>query len=266
MDSYGALGSDLVFFALSLGLMQFLLWRRPGGGIFAALPAGLLPALVVAGVEFLTLQHPELPAVQKERAEWAATAKDMALKELPDKDKAADREAFQEVYERLLEAKPAGEFCVFMALMAPLAVLLRKRQARLGRSPDPGSLGKWSVKWGWVWLVLGPGFLLGAGHTGWIDLPDWEEHLALNLLTVGTALFLFQGFVVFGAKVVAWLRDPRTRFLAAAGLAGMAAALVFVDPLGLLQVFVLMMFMTGLLEPWVDLRHLKAPVRKGDAA
>ena len=56
METLGALGGELVFFALSVGLMQLALWRRRAGGLFSALNLGLIPAAVSAGVLFLQLQ------------------------------------------------------------------------------------------------------------------------------------------------------------------------------------------------------------------
>jgi hypothetical protein len=81
----------------------------------------------------------------------------------------------------------------------------------------------------------------------------------LNLLTVGSVVFLFQGLVILGAKMGAWARDPRTRALALLTTVVLALGIAFADRFGLLQVFMLMLLVTGLLEPWVDLRHLRTP-------
>ncbi len=264
MDALASAGAELVFFGLSFGLMQFAL-RRGGGGLFRALPLGLLPAFLVALAQFWTLQQPGLAEAQAERAQWAQAAQGMVERQVPstDKDAAADRAELTSLYLAAGEALPAMQFCLALAVLAPLAAYLRRRQFRRGLAPDPGSLARWSAPWGLVWLVLGPGLWLGASRTGLIQGPAWADHLALNVLVVGTVLFLFQGVVVFGAKVAAWARDPRTRFLAVLLLSCAALAVVFADRSGLLQMFGLMLLVTGLLEPWADLRHLKPQPSKG---
>lgn len=259
MDALGSLGSWLVFFAVSMGLMQLGLWRQRGGGLFSALLPGLLPALVLCGSQFWDLQQADLPEVKAERVEWAAFAKKMASEQAPGKEQAEDRAVLESVYLETAEAQPAGKFCLIMVVLAPLAVWLRRRHARHGLSLDPGPLSRWSVPWALVWLVLGPVFWIIASRHGLLSAPDWGDHLALNALTVGSIIFLFQGIVIVGAKMGSWAREPRTRTLAWLSMAVLAFTLLFADRFGLVQVFMLMLLVTGLLEPWVDLRRLNAP-------
>ena len=185
MDALGSVGGWLVFFAVSMALMQMGLWRRRGGGLFSALLPGLLPALVLCGSQFLDLQRTDLPEVKADRAEWAAYAKKMAAEQAPDKDQAEDRATLEQLYLETAEAQPAGKFCLIMVVLAPLAVWLRRRHARHGLSADPGPLSRWSVPWALVWLVLGPAFWIIAARHGLVSAPQWADHLALNALTVG---------------------------------------------------------------------------------
>jgi hypothetical protein len=110
-----------------------------------------------------------------------------------------------------------------------------------------------------VWLVLAPLFWMAGVRNGAVTGPAWADHLALNVLLLGTVIFLFQGLIVVGAKFSAWSRNPRTRGLAFLSLAGLFFALFFADLASLLQMASVMLLLMGLFEPWVDLRHLKAP-------
>lgn len=265
MDLLASAGAELVFFGLSLGLMQLALRQKKPGGLFSALPLGLLPAALVAFSQFWTLQQPDLPEVKAERAQWADMAGQMVQQQAPGKDQEGDRAVLTHVYRVLYEAKPAAEFCIMMVLLAPLAAYLRRRQARRGMAPDPGPLRRWSVPWGLVWLVLAPAFWLAASRRGWVLAGTWADHLALNVAAVGLLIFLFQGAVIFGAKVSAWGRNPRTRALAVLSLAVLAFSIVFAERMGLFSMFIVMLLVTGLLDPWADLRRLKAVPPPGGA-
>jgi len=265
MDVLASVGVNLVFFALSLGLMQFALWKRKSGGLFSALPLGLLPALVLAVAQFWSLQQVDLPEVKAERAQWADLVHSKAIEQLPGKDQAADRAQMETLWTASLEAEPAGLLVLIMVVLAPLAAYLRRRQAKRGLAADPGPLAFWSAPWGLVWLVVAPAFIMAASRSGWLSAPAWLDHLALNALTLGTVIFLFQGLVVVAVKESRWFRDPRTRGMAILGLLGLVIGFMFTDRLGLLQMFGLMLLLIGLLEPWVDLRRLKAQVPQGGA-
>jgi hypothetical protein len=257
MDALASFGVQAAFFVLSLGLMQVALSRRPAGGLFSALPLGLLPAAALAAGQFWAMQQPNLPEVMAERAAWTDFADKMAVEQTPDKDQAEDRAELEQGYGQILEAWPAGQFCLFMIVLAPLAAYMRRRRAKRGLAPDPGPLSRWCAPYGLVWLVLGPVFWLALSRHGLVQAPDWVDHLALNVLTLGSVIFLFQGLVVAGAKISAMARDPRTRALAILSLACLGLAFFFADQVGLLQMFSLMLVVTGLLEPWVDLRRLR---------
>jgi hypothetical protein len=255
MDGMASVGEELVFFALSLGLMQFALSRRPGG-LFGALPWGLLPALVFAVAQFVVLQQPKLPEVQAARVLWAEATQKLEAQQLPGKDQAEERAALDEICSRLFEVQPGGEFCLIMVPMALLAAYLRRRQARRGLAPDPGPLSRWSAPWGLVWLVLAPLFWLVASGQGVVDGPAWGDHAALNVLTLGLVIFLFQGLVVVGAKLAGWSRNPRTRVMAVLCVLLLILCLVLPNHGSMLPLFCTLI-VVGLLEPWVDLRHLK---------
>ena len=263
----GALG-QLVFLLLSMGLMWIALSRRRDGGLFSALPFGLLPATALCLAQFWGMQQTDLPEIQADRAEKVAIVKKLAAEQTPGADPAqlADRAELESVYIQGLDAEPAFKFCMIMVVLAPLAVFMRRRRARLGLALDAEPLSRWSVPWALVWLVLAPVIWFEASRHGVVSGLPWCDHLALNVVTVGAVIFLFQGLVVLGAKMALWYRNPRTRALAGLSLVALTVGLVFADRFGFLQMFVLMLLVTGVLEPWADLRHIHAPAPKGGGA
>jgi hypothetical protein len=261
MDALASVGAVLLFLLLSMGLMRLALSRRPEGGLFSALPLGLLPAAALAVGQFWAMQQTNLPEVQTERAAWTALADKMAVQLTPDKDEADERAALEQAYSQVIEIYPAMQFCLIMLPLAYMAALLRRRQAKRGLAPDPGPLGRWCAPWGLVWLVLAPVFWLVASSHGLVQAPEWADHLAQNVLTLGAVIFLFQGLVVAGAKLSAMARDPRTRVLAVLSLVCLGFIFLVADQVGLLYLFCIFLVVTGLLEPWVDLRRLKVKER-----
>jgi len=262
MELLSVLGEQLVFFAVSALLMQLALKRRPEGGLFSALTLGMLPALLLFGLEFAALQHRELPEVKALYEAKAAMAEQMTARFFPKPDQEKLRTETVASVKRMIEIEPAVRFIFLMALLAGLAAWLRRRQARMGLAMDPGPLSRWTAPFGFIWLVMGPVFLLLARRAQLLDVPVWGGHAAWNLLAVGLALYLFQGLVVFGAKLAAWSRDPRTRAFTPLVLAAAALSLFYQDGGGLFVFLVL----TGLFEPWIDLRRLHQPTDTGSKA
>jgi hypothetical protein len=261
MDALASVSAVLAFFALSLGLMRLALWKRPEGGLFSALPLGLLPAVALAAGQFWAMQQTTLPEVQAQRATWTGLADKMAVQLTPDKDEADERAALEQGYRQVIEIYPAVQFCLVLIPMAFMAARMRRRLSKRGLAPDPGPLGRWCAPWGLVWLVLAPVFWLVASAHGIVQAPGWGDHLAQNVLFLGAMIFLFQGLVVAGAKLSAMARDPRTRALAILSLACLGLAFFFADQGGLLYLFCIFLVVTGMLEPWADLRRLKVKER-----
>ena len=253
MDVLGALGGQFVLFALSLVLMQASLrWGRLKG-LFAALPFGLLPSLALAALTFWQIQQKDLPEIKEARQAYVVQGEQLATQVYPKPDDSAERDAFGVLWSKLFEVSPAVEFCIYMGLLAALAVVLRRRYARAGLMPVPEALSRWTAPWSLVWLILGPAAILVARAKGLLDLEDVWKDLAYNLLVVGLAIFLFQGMVVAGAKLKAWWLNPRMRALVFLALACVFASLLFQAGLGLLAFLLL----TGLFEPWMDVRRLR---------
>lgn len=261
MDTLGAVGGELVVFALSLALMQWALRRKRSDKLFAALPLGLLPALVTSSMLFYQLQHQELPEVA---ALHSALMQKVDAVQLP-KPEAGEvqvtKEELRSLADVFFELLPSLEFSFRLVLLAALAALLRRRMTKLGLAAQPEPLSRWTAPWGLVWLVVAPVFWMLAASQGLVQSPPWADHLAWNLLAVGALIHLFQGVVVFGARLTAWGRDPRTRALASLLLAAAAISLLL-DRRGL----VLMLMLAGLFEPWMDLRRLRRPKKAGDDA
>lgn len=255
MSALGALGGQLVLFALSLLLMQAALrWGR-SQGLFAALPWGMLPALAIACLAFVQLQQAEDPEVKAAKAAYVAQVEHLATQAFPKPEQSAQRDAFRELWSHFFEVAPAIEFSIHLGVLAALAVMLRRRYARAGTLPPAEPLSRWTAPWPLAWLVLGPVFVLVAQAKGGLELPATYGLLAWNLLIVGLFIFLFQGMVVASAKLRSWWQDPRTRSLVFLVLAGVFTSLLIQDGRGLL-VFLLL---TGLFEPWMDVRRLHQP-------
>ncbi|HTB23547.1 MAG TPA: hypothetical protein VK914_12695 [bacterium] len=259
MDTLASVGAQLAFFALSMALMRLALRARNPGGLFGALPLGLLPALILASGQFWSMQQPALPEVAAQRAQWTSITQGLVAEQLPDKDQAPERAELTQAYSQAVEALPAGQFCLIMIVLAPLAAFLRRRRVKRGLAPDPGPLGRWCAPWGLVWLVLGPSFWWMASRHGLVDQVDWVDHLALNVFVVGAMIFLFQSLVVVGAWISAMARNPRTRSLALLFLAGLLLAFFLADSSGTLPIFGVVLMVGGLLEPWLDFRRIHAP-------
>ena len=268
MALLGALLSELAFLALSVGLMALSLRKRPVGGLFSALWPGILPALALSGLVFWQLQQPGDPDVKAAHQALMGRFDRVAAQDLPNPNQAGDRQQLMDLGEAIFNVMPALELLLRLALLAPLAVLLRRRLTRVGLAPEAGPLSRWGAPWWLAWSLLGPLFWLLAGHAGAVVGPPWADPLAWNLLVLGTALQFFHGTVVLLGKLAAWSRVPRTRPLVALALAGaFMVLLVLEDARPLLALVVL----TGLFDPWLDLRRLHrppsgAPVDKGGRA
>lgn len=251
MDALGTAGAALVFVAFSASLMQLALRQRPGGGLFAALPLGLLPAALAFALNFRApgTGSPELKALQaqmEQRAERLAAS-------LPAAEREAGRKAFHDLARLVLDCLPGLGFCGSLALLAPLAAWLRRRQQRLGQAPPAPPLRRWTAPWGLVWLVLGPYACKLGVENEMLQAPGWVYRLALNLMLVGLAIYLFQGLVILLAKLRQWAARPATRALQGLAAAALGLALLLLDFRGLALGLVIL----GLLEPWLDWRRLK---------
>lgn len=255
MSFIGALGGQLVLFALSLLLMQAALrWGR-SQGLFAALPWGVIPAVALAALSFWQVQQKDLPEIKQARQDFLAQVEHLSTQYYPKPEDSAQRDAFRALWSKFFEIAPAMEFCFHLGLLAALAVVLRRRYTRTGAMPEAEALSHWTAPWSLAWLVLAPAFLLVARAKGVLEIDPVWALLAWNLLVVGLCIFLFQGMVVAGAKLKFWWQDPRTRALVFLVLAGVFASLLVQDGRGLLAFLLL----TGLFEPWMDMRRLHQP-------
>jgi hypothetical protein len=248
-----ALLVQLTVLAFAAGLMQLSLRRWPEGGIFSALPLGLLPSLAMSALFFIEVHGVPSKELLQVKGDWMARWSELAAasKNLSEAHKAE----FIAFGEKLFGIMPALYFCFQAAVLGALAAWLRQRQARLGLAPEAEPLSQWTAPIVMVWLVLGPVFWVYGGQKGVLHGPAWATALAENLLICGLALYLFQGVVILGAKLVAWSREPGTRALTPLVLAGVVASVLLLNGQGLLVFLVL----TGLFDPWVDLRRLQAP-------
>lgn len=257
-----ALGLELLVFGLSVALMRAALARRRGAGLFAGLPAGLVPVFVLAALFFVQFQHGEDPGVRQVRGEWVQQWEQAASISFPKPEQAALREDFRALGLRIYRVIPALQFCVHGLVLALLAMFLRRRRARAGLDVQPEPLGHWTAPFGLIWLVLAPVFWIYGNGIGALRGPAWLGLLAENLLVVGLALYVAQGGIILLAKLSAWNRHPRTRGLAPLALMLMALMLFIRQGLGLLYLLVFF----GLFEPWMDLRRLRAGPAEGDQA
>jgi hypothetical protein len=232
--------------------MRLSLRRNPVGGLFTALPLGLLPSLLMSALFFAQIHGPVSPELLQVKGDWMKRWAELAASP---KLSEAHKAEFIAFGEKLFGAMPALYFCFQAAVLGALAAWMRQRLARLGLAPKPAQLSQWTAPFALVWLVLGPVFWVYGGQRGVLHGPAWVTALAENLLVVGLALYLFQGVVILGAKLLAWSRDPNTRALTPLVLAAVFASLLLLNGQGLLVFLVL----TGLFDPWVDLRRLQAP-------
>jgi hypothetical protein len=253
----GALISELVLFlGASWGLMALALRRRPEGGLFSAMWPGALPALVLAGLTFYQWQQAGDPGLKAAHQSLMEPLQQAAKDRFGKPEQAEQRQQMVDLGESLFTVAPALEAIFRLALLAPLAVLLRRRKARAGLSPDPGPLSRWSAPWWLAWAVLGPLFWLLARRESLAQGPDWADPLAWNILVLGAAVQAFHGSVVLFGKLAAWSSQPRTRALVPLSL-GLAFASVLL--LADLRPLLAMTALLGLFDPWLDLRRLRQP-------
>jgi len=254
----GPLLSLLILLALSGLVMRTALKRQRGGGLFGALGWGLLPVLVLAGLQFYDTQWPD-QETRTALAQMEQHLDDNLRAQLPKPEQADELKAWQESIRLVLPLSPALFLCFQLALLAPLAAWMRRRRYRQGLDVKPEPLLSWSAPWWLAWLVLAPLFWVLALHQGVASGPDWTESLAWNVLVLGVAVQLFHGSVVLLGKLAAWSRSPRTRPLTPLALAlAFGATLV----LGSLKFPLMFVALTGLFEPWMDLRRLRQPPRR----
>jgi hypothetical protein len=250
----GALLVQLTVLAFSAGFIQLSLRRDPEGGLFAALPLGLLPPLALSALLFAEIHvGTPSPEMLQVRADWMARWSEMAktAKHLNDAHKAE----LLEFGENIFGLMPAFYFSFLAGVLGFLAAWMRQRLSRLGLAARPEPLSQWMAPFALVWLVLGPVFWIFGGQRGVLHGAPWSMPLAKNLLAVGLLLYLFQGVVILGAKLLGWSREPGTRALTPLVLAALVASLLLINGQGLLVFLVLI----GLFDPWVDLRRLQAP-------
>jgi hypothetical protein len=254
MALLGALLSELAFLGASLALMALALRRRPAGGLFSALLPGALPALALAGLVFWQLQQPGDPEVKEVHQTLMDRFDQVAAERLNQPDQAEERQQLKDMGEALFSVMPALEMTLRLALLAPLAAWLRRRKARAGLAPDPGSLWQWGAPWWLAWALLGPLFWLLLRRAALAQGPAWADPLAWNLLVLGGALQCFHGAVALLGKLIGWWGQARTRPLVFFGLTLALITLTW-EPWAL----VAMAALTGLFDPWLDLRRLHRP-------
>lgn len=245
--------AQLTVLALSAGLMRLALRRRTEGGLFSALPLGLLPSLLLSGLIFTEMHVTQAPEAVQMKADWMKHSAELA--EASKQIGPAHKAEFLAFCEKFYVVGPALYFCFQASILGLLAAWMRQRRARLGLASPAEPLSQWTAPFALVWLVLGPVFWVYGGQKGVLHGPPWAGALAENLLVIGLALYLFQGVVILGAKMLGWSRDPATRALAPLVLASVGLSLLLLNGQGLLVFLVL----TGLFDPWVDLRRLNAP-------
>jgi hypothetical protein len=254
----GALGGQLLLFALSLVLMQAGLKRRKAAGLFAALPWGILPSLVVSALAFWQIQQGSDPDLQAARAAYNTQVEQWSVQMYPLAGSEVQRLAFKALWTKLFELGPAIEFSLHLGILAAIAVFLRRRYTKAGLLPPAEKITRWIAPWPLAWLVLFPALVWVAKDQD-AKMAPWAFPLALNLLVAGLAIFLFQGGVVLVGTLLGWWNNPRTKALVFLMLAGIFASLLFQDGRGLVTVLV----MTGLFDPWLNLRRLNiAPKAK----
>jgi len=258
VELLGVLLSLVLLFTLSGLAMRSALKRQRGAGLFGGLVWGLLPALVLAGVQFHDIQWPDAEARQ-DMAQIEQRFDDNLKVQLPKPEQAGELKAMQETTRLVLPLMPGLFLCFQLALLAPLAAWLRRRRYRQGLDVKPEPLLSWSAPWWLAWLVLAPLFWVLALHQGVATGPDWSETLAWNVLVVGLAIQLFHGSVVLLGKLAGWSRSPRTRPLTPLALALALGATLL---LGSLKFPLMFVALTGLFEPWMDLRRLRQPPRR----
>jgi hypothetical protein len=251
--------AQLTVLALSAGLMQVALRRRPEGGLFSALPLGLIPSLLLSALIFTEMHVSVSPEALQMKADWMRHSAELAegSKQIGPEHKAE----FLAFCENFYVVGPALYFCFQAAVLGFLAAWMRQRRSRKGLAPQAEPISQWTAPFALVWLVLGPVFWIYGGQKGMVQGPAWGNALAWNLGLIGVALYLFQGVVILGAKLLGWTRDPATRALTPLVLAAVVASLLLFNGQGLLVFLVL----TGLFDPWVDLRRLNAPPKEPGA-
>jgi hypothetical protein len=255
MTGLAVLGGELLLFALSLLIMRAVLRRSQAGGLFVALPWGSIPALFLAVLAFAQIQQKDLPEVKEARQVYIAQAEHFAARVYSKPDANVERDEFRDTLAKVFEVEPALEFCFHLGILAALAAALRRRQAKLGLMPALAPLWQWTAPWELVWLILGPALLMFGAIRGLLSLKEPGLHAAWNILVVGLAVALFQGAVVFWAKLRSWWLVPASRPLVFIVLLGVFLSLGLQGPLGLMAFLLL----TGLFEPWVDARRLRQP-------
>jgi hypothetical protein len=237
----------------SVALMWASLERQTQGGPFAALPAGLSLLLLVAAFRFAGMQALEDPRNQAAQQAWRAAANEAAAWAAPKPEQAAVRTALLELLEKIFSILPAIYFCFEAALLAAVALWLRRRRTRLGLMAPAEPLTHWTAPIGCIWLVVGPVFWMLGRERGYFTSQPVVNNLARNLLFAGLVLYLFQGAIVLTAKLQAWARDPATRAMPMLVMVGVFFALWLHGAQSLFVFLVLM----GLFEPWADLRRLR---------
>lgn len=257
----GALAIHLSIVGIAIALMQWSLRRRTDGGLFAALPAGLLVPLLMSAVFFLQVHAGGGPEMEKVRADWMLRWNQLLAANGPKDASPAFKAEFLALGEKFFGAMPAFYFCFQASVLAAIAVWLRRRQGNLGLASKAPPLSQWTAPLGMIWLVLGPVFWVYGGQKGMLHGPPWGTALAENLLVVGLALYVFQGIVILGAKLRGWSKSPGTRALAPLVMAALLMSLVLLNGQGLLVFLVL----TGLFDPWIDLRRLQVKPEDGGA-
>jgi hypothetical protein len=255
MSLFGALGGQLLLFALALLLMQAALRKGGSTSLFAALPLGLLPSLIVAVGLFWQVQDRTDPEMLSLRQGFNTQVEHKATEIYPKPEDSAQRDAYRQAVTQGFEVVPAFMFSCHLGLLAAMAVALRRRLAKVGAMPEVAPLWQWTAPWGLVWLILGPGLLLAGANKGLLDIKEAGIHAAWNILVVGLAVTLFQGAVVFWAKLRSWWLVPASRPLVFIVLLCVFLSLWLQSALGL----VAFLFLTGLFEPWVDARRLRRP-------
>lgn len=115
-----ALALQFGVLALAAGMMRSSLRRRPGGGLFTALPAGLLAPLALAAVFFVQVHGGSEPEMLKLRDDWMRRWAELMVVNGVKAPSEALKAEFMALGEKVFGAMPAFYFCIQASVLAAM--------------------------------------------------------------------------------------------------------------------------------------------------